>query len=110
MDMPTLTTRQWRTLPRRGDAAVEVDGLLLVIFHRTQDPAWGMTVSAKIGNAVVRNGVRRRLRVAAHRQLATRSGTWLLIARPGMVGLGADQVEALVAKACVKVDRRLGQG
>ena len=107
MSLSTLTERQWRKLPRRGDAAVEIDGLLLVVHHASAEPLWGMTVSAKVGNAVVRNGVRRRLRVAAERQLDGRDGTWLLIARPGVVGLSSDEIEQLVKRACVKVGMRL---
>lgn len=108
MSLSTLTDRQWRKLPRRGDAAVEIDGLLLVVHHASAEPLWGMTVSAKVGNAVVRNRVRRRLRVAAERQLAAQDGTWLLIARPAMVGLSSDEIEQLLKRACVKVRIRLG--
>jgi ribonuclease P protein component len=62
----------------------------------------GITVSRRVGNAVVRNRVRRRLRAALHDRLANLSGDLLVIARP-------PSAAATWADLCVALDDLLAR-
>ncbi len=62
----------------------------------------GLTVTKKIGNAVVRNRVRRRLREAARAVLpvAGKAGhDYVLIARQGVLGRSFDDLKADILRA-----------
>lgn len=64
----------------------------------------GITVSKSIGNAVVRNRVRRRLKAIAHEALAHRSTMRLLvIARPIAAQTEYAQLRAEVTSALARV-------
>ena len=69
----------------------------------------GFTVSKKVGNAVVRNFVKRRLRDIARRHKAAWQGRDLIvIARPEAAGQQLAALEADVLAALVKLDERRG--
>jgi ribonuclease P protein component len=57
-------------------------------------PRLGVTASRKVGNSVVRNGVKRRIRTAfrTHRDLLPRGSDVVVIARVGAAGLGGERV------------------
>jgi ribonuclease P protein component len=57
-------------------------------------PRLGVTASRKVGNAVVRNGIKRRIRSAfrAHRGLLPRGSDVVVIARAGAAELGGERV------------------
>ena len=57
-------------------------------------PRLGVTASRKVGNSVVRNGVKRRIRTAfrLHRDLLPRGSDVVVIARPGSADLGGERV------------------
>ena len=59
-----------------------------------------MTASRKVGNAVVRNGVKRRIRTAfrLHRGLLPRGSDVVVIARPGSGELGGTRVAEEIAQ------------
>ena len=64
-----------------------------------QPPALAFAIGKRVGNAVVRNRLRRRLREAA-RQLATLPrGTYLIRARPGAVALSFQEISAHLSRA-----------
>lgn len=74
-------------------------------------PRVGFTVTKKIGNAVVRNRIKRRLRAlsAAHEDAFAVSTDYVIVARRAALGapfdgLGAELTEALVA-ASAKLNR-----
>jgi ribonuclease P protein component len=62
-------------------------------------PRLGVTASRKVGNAVVRNRVKRRIRAAfrARRGLLPPASDVVVIARPGAAGLGGRSVERELA-------------
>lgn len=80
-------TRSAEFLRVKNDGKVQRGGLL--ILGMLEDPATaafraGFVTSKRVGGAVVRNRVRRRLReIIRHHQHAVRGGLWMvLIARP----------------------------
>jgi ribonuclease P protein component len=62
-------------------------------------PRLGITASRKVGNAVVRNRVKRRIRAAfqSRRGLLPRAADVVVIARPAAAGLGGRTVERELA-------------
>jgi ribonuclease P protein component len=62
-------------------------------------PRLGVTASRKVGNSVVRNGVKRRIRTAfrIHRDLLPRGSDVVVIARPGSAALGGERVAGELA-------------
>jgi ribonuclease P protein component len=103
MKLVAPTSAQWRSLPRRGEASASV-GSLLVVWHSQPEGRVGMVVSRQRGNAVMRNRIRRRLRVAAQ-QLAGTPGCWLLIARSGIEDLSSAELTQLVERARRRIER-----
>ena len=73
-------------------------------------PRAGFTVSKKVGNSVVRNRARRRLREAARLtmpELAVRSADHVFIARQQDAELPFEELLAMTRKALEKAHRRL---
>jgi ribonuclease P protein component len=67
----------------------------------------GITVSSKVGNAVVRNRVKRRIREAVRREIGSLPAIDLvLVARAGACAAGVDELRAWVRRAA----RRMGGG
>lgn len=111
MPIPTLKTRaeflrvkggpRWGTPSFALEARPRPDG--------PDSPArFGFTVSKKIGGAVVRNRVRRRLRalVAALDPAQVRQGCdYVLIARPGAVGRAYQELRSDLEQALARVHR-----
>ena len=84
--------------------------VLLVHPRRDGDPAIrvGFTVTKKIGNAVVRNRMKRRLRALARELLPTRGvagADHVLIGRSGGIERDYSNLQAELAKALQKVSR-----
>lgn len=82
-----------------GNDARETDGLRL-----------GLTASRKVGNAVKRNRIRRRLRVAAAEALAAQAGRpcdVVIVARPETLTAG---FRTLVGELSVAIERARPQG
>ncbi len=84
--------------------------VLLVRDRRDADPTMrvGFTVTKKIGNAVVRNRMKRRFRALARELLPTRGvrgADHILIGRAGGVERDFDQLRSELAKALAKVAR-----
>lgn len=69
---------------------------------------FGLTVSRKVGNAVVRNRVKRWLREAVRRERSTLPGRWdvVLIAHPSAATAGAALLQAQVRAAFSRLGGR----
>lgn len=110
MKLLAPTTAQWRKLPRRGQAAAQVDSLM-VVKHAQPQGRVGFVVSKKIfGNAIVRNTVTRRLRVAAQAALEGAEGCWIVIPRAGSEQLSSDELTQLLVRARRKIERKQSAG
>jgi ribonuclease P protein component len=69
-------------------------------------------ISRKVGNAVVRNRTRRRLRAIVHQLDGSPEGlppgTYLVTTRPDVVDVGYERLAGLVAEACSESARSPG--
>jgi ribonuclease P protein component len=106
--------RDFTRVQRRGDRVVVRD---LIAIHRprpSSDPAgghrFGLTVSRKVGNAVVRNRTKRRLREAIRRSArrvfddsALAARDVVFIARPGAAGASYEDLFDQVATALARI-------
>ena len=70
-------------------------------------PRLGLSVSRKVGNAVTRNAVRRRLREVFYSTLAEVPGSWDLVvsARPAAAGASLEELREEFARSL----RKLGE-
>ncbi|MES2441502.1 MAG: ribonuclease P protein component [Pseudomonadota bacterium] len=108
--MTGLTERKDYLAANAGRRAPMPGFVLLVRVREDGDPAMrlGITVTKKIGNAVVRNRMKRRFRALA-REILPEAGVpgadHVLIGRQGGVERGFDDLRAELAKACAKVQR-----
>lgn len=86
-------------------------GFVLLVRDRADgDPAMriGFTVTKKIGNAVVRNRMKRRLRALSREllpELGTRGADHVLIGREGGIERDYGLLRAELSKALAKVQR-----
>lgn len=69
-------------------------------------PTVGYTVSKKVGNAVVRNTVKRRFRAIAAQGLGRHRGRFVLIGRPGALGIPFAQLEKDLAWALRRLNAK----
>ena len=75
------------------------------MIHRadTTDPRVAFAVGRKVGPAVVRNRLRRRLRVL-WRQASPRGGDYLVLAAPTAAGLSFAQLQARFEAALARLE------
>ena len=84
--------------------------VLLVRARGDESPEMriGITVSKKVGNAVIRNRMKRRFRALAREILPVAGlpgADHVLIGRQGGIERSFDDLKAELAKACAKVQR-----
>jgi ribonuclease P protein component len=105
-----LTQRKDYLAANAGRRAPMPGFVLLVRMREDGDSAMrlGITVTKKIGNAVVRNRMKRRFRALAREILPTLGlpgADHVLIGRQGGVERPFDELKSELAKACAKVRR-----
>lgn len=103
----SLSRSEFKSLPRKGDAAAK-GASLLVVWHDFSDQRLGLVVSAKVGNAVKRNLIQRRLRDITSSLLADKGGRWVIIVRPAAADCDFAQLQAEVESCVNRVMRRIG--
>jgi ribonuclease P protein component len=103
------SSREFQRVSRRGRRATS-EGFVVLVVPRVavaggpeaSGSRLGLTVSRRVGGAVVRNRVKRRLR-EWFRQSATRSAgafDWVVIARPAAAGLASHALRAQLDGVC----------
>ena len=87
-----LTSDDFRTVLRRGKKTPVDGGLVAVLRKQAELPVrYGFVVSKAVGNAVVRNTVKRRLRAACVSMVADYSGVDVVVrADPRAKGVSVD--------------------
>lgn len=107
--------RQFRRLYAKGKSAVSP--YLALYYRKSNAPVskLGITVSGKLGNAVVRNKIRRRLREAyrIHEDLFLPGSTLVIVARGRAVRAGYGELERSLlqlAKKCGLLQPEGGPG
>ncbi len=98
----------YRRVQGKGRRAHARDLVILYLPGQTGESRVGLTVSRKVGGAVVRNRVKRWLREAVRHEHAALGGPWdvVLIARPSAAHVGADVLRDQVAHAFRSINRR----
>ena len=109
-DIRTMTLRRDFLAANAGKRAPMPGFVLLVHDRKDNDPAIrvGFTVTKKIGNAVVRNRMKRRLRALARELLpegGIRGADHVLIGRDGGIERDHDLLKAEFGKALGKIAR-----
>ncbi|MEZ4321313.1 MAG: ribonuclease P protein component [Myxococcota bacterium] len=109
--------RDFTRVQRSGGKVVSND---LVVVHRArgersvEGPRFGLTVSKKVGNAVVRNRTKRRLREAIRRVYARDDGLSgtdvVFIARPSAARASGADLFLQVESALSRIRSNRGQG
>ena len=67
---------------------------------------FGFVVSKKVGNAVVRNLIKRRFRAVA-RELNLKSGEFIFMAKPEIVGVSYEDVKRAIINSLKKIDENI---
>ena len=99
--------RRWRVRQRREYLSLQQDGrrrstphFILVSRPRAEESRLGITVSRRVGGAVQRNHVKRRVRewFRRHREQIRPTQDLVVIAKPGAAGLSAGEIAAELTK------------
>ena len=107
-------TRRSEFLAASRGLRFAMPGFVLLVYPRGDDSQTigiGFTVSKKVGNAVTRNRMKRRLRALAHPALAKvgiRGSNYVLIGRRGGNDLSFNRLGRDLERALVRARRKRG--
>ena len=83
--------RNYRYVYRKGKSSPSRN--LVLVYLKGKDLKIGFSVSSKVGNAVVRNRIRRILREDTRRMRGRmKSGKYIFVARTSIVGISHEQI------------------
>ncbi len=96
-----ITSDDFRVVLRRGRKTPTTGGVIAVLVTPDNHPArFGCVVSKAVGNAVVRNRVKRKLRAAAATVLARTTGVDVVVRASGeSVDVSVSQWEGALSRA-----------
>ena len=99
---------QFLKLSRTGSKTQSTNFVVISNANDANESRLGITVSGKVGNAVVRNRIKRQVRefFRRHRGDLANSTDYLIIARSGAAALPAERLAAELAQAMVPPPRR----
>lgn len=104
--------REFSLVLRRGRTAGTKHLSVYALGDRKRDhrPKVGIVITKKVGNAVVRNRLRRRCKSILDGSGAVASGTWYVVmCRPAATSLGFTQLREQLDSALQASSRRAGQ-
>lgn len=110
MASPPTTLKKRRDFLAMNRAAKWVTPGFILQYapHEASTAQLGYTVSKKVGNAVVRNRMKRRFRSLAADRLASESATMVLIGRPGAQDVPYQQLAKDLSWALKRVKAKAG--
>lgn len=107
--LPTLKQRKDFLAMNRAPKWVTPGFILQYAANGSDKPVVGYTVSKKVGNAVVRNTMKRRFRALAAEGLNGEDARFVLIGRPGAMAVPFAQLKRDLAWALRRVKAKAGK-
>lgn len=95
---------------RKGQSVAVKNAVL--VYHKTHiPPQFGFSVTKKIGNAVVRNRVRRLLKEAVRSMIDCVDGgyNYIVVARTGITELSLEEIKSELVELFKKADKYKGK-
>ena len=101
---------EYRRVYREGTKQVGKGVIAYLCCHGAQTMRFGLTVSGRVGKAVVRNRIKRILREIVRKRLAgwPARGELVLVARPEIAGWSYWDIQDEVLRVVGRLSRRLG--
>lgn len=98
--------KEYRRIYKHGKAVADRNIVLFSLVNNLQSCRFGFTASKKIGNAVIRNRIRRLFREACRLNLEKfqKGFDYVLMARYSIVGVNYQQVEESLLKLLVSIN------
>ena len=98
---------------RVANSAFVIEAKLRSAIDPCRSPRYGFTVTRKIGNAVVRNRIRRRLKEALRRLpagLAVDGHDYVIVARPGLIEQPFPELQKALELTFSRLQKASGKG
>lgn len=100
--------KQFQAVYRRGRSVANPN--LVLLYLRRPELKVGISISKKVGNAVTRNRIKRRLREILRTRLSSmKKGHYVLIARNASASAGYAELDASLEQLLSRLDRVEGR-